>query len=47
MKQKDTDTIAAIATSMGNAGLGVIRLSGEDAVLIADRIFRANNEKNV
>lgn len=35
-------TIAAIATPIGRGGLGVIRLSGHDAVAIADRVFRAN-----
>ncbi len=34
-------TIAAIATPAGTAGLGVVRLSGEDAVPIAQKIFRA------
>jgi tRNA modification GTPase len=33
------DTIAAIATSIGEAGLAVIRLSGRDAVTVADRCF--------
>ncbi len=34
-------TIAAIATPTAPAGLGVIRLSGEDAIAIAARVFRA------
>ena len=34
-------TIAAIATPLSPAGLGVIRLSGDDAIAIADTIFRA------
>ena len=34
------DTIAAIATPLGEAGLAVIRLSGAEAVTIADRVFR-------
>lgn len=34
------DTIAAIATPVGEGGLAVIRLSGPAAVLIADRCFR-------
>ncbi len=38
-----TDTIAAIATGMTNAGIGVIRISGEEAFVVADRIFRAKN----
>ena len=40
-----TDTIAAIATSMSNSGIGVIRISGEDAVEIADKIYRSKNGK--
>ncbi|MBE6757656.1 MAG: tRNA uridine-5-carboxymethylaminomethyl(34) synthesis GTPase MnmE [Ruminococcaceae bacterium] len=35
-----SDTIAAIATPLAPAGLGVIRLSGEDAAAVADRLFR-------
>lgn len=34
-------TIAAISTPAAPAGLGVIRLSGEDAISVACRIFRA------
>ncbi len=34
------DTIVAIATPAAAAGLGVIRLSGEDAVAIAGKVFR-------
>jgi tRNA modification GTPase len=33
------DTIAALATPVGEAGLAVIRLSGKDALAVADRIF--------
>ena len=36
----DNKTIAAIATPNAPGGIGVIRISGEDAVGIADRIFR-------
>lgn len=38
-------TIAAIATAMSDAGIGIVRISGEEAVLVADRVFRAKNEK--
>jgi len=34
------DTIAAIATSLGEAGIGIIRISGPDAIKIADYVFR-------
>lgn len=37
------DTIAAIATGMTNAGIGIIRISGEDALAVADKVFRAKN----
>lgn len=33
-------TIAAISTPSGTAGLGVVRLSGEDAITVAGRVFR-------
>ncbi len=35
-----TDTIAAIATPLGAGGIGTVRLSGERARQIADRVFR-------
>lgn len=38
-----TDTIAAIATAPGIGAIGVIRLSGPDAVTIANRIFKGKN----
>lgn len=34
-----TDTIAAIATSMTSSGIGIVRISGEEAFEVADRIF--------
>ncbi len=37
----DTETIAAVATAMSNSGIGIIRISGNDAVQIADRIFKS------
>ena len=35
-----TDTIAAIATALSNSGIGIVRISGEDAISVADCIFR-------
>lgn len=35
-----TDTIAAIATAMSNSGIGIVRISGDEALYVADRIFR-------
>ncbi len=45
-----TDTIAAAATAvppMGGAGIGVVRISGEDAILVADRVFFAGSGKHL
>jgi len=41
------DTISAIATALGNAGVGIIRMSGIDSIKIADKIFRAANKKKL
>lgn len=35
-----TDTIAAIATSAGPSGIGIVRISGEEALEVAGRIYR-------
>ncbi|WP_424951653.1 tRNA uridine-5-carboxymethylaminomethyl(34) synthesis GTPase MnmE [Deinococcus sp.] len=34
------DTIAAVATAPGAAGVGIVRVSGPDALTIADAVFR-------
>ena len=34
-----TDTVAAIATAAGESGIGIIRISGEEALPIADRVL--------
>ena len=34
------DTISAIATAQGEGGIGIIRLSGERAIAIADKMFK-------
>ena len=41
---KVTDTIAAISTSTGNSGIGIIRVSGDEAIEIVDRVFKSNKE---
>lgn len=35
-----TDTIAAIATALSDSGIGIVRVSGEEAIAIVDRIYR-------
>ena len=41
------DTIAAIATAMTSSGIGIVRISGDEAVSITDRIFEMKNQKKL
>lgn len=38
-----SETIAAIATALSPSGIGIVRISGDEAVTIADRIFKKPN----
>ena len=40
-----TDTIAAIATAVSDSGIGIIRISGSDALLVADKVYRSPKNK--
>ena len=42
-----SDTIAAIATAVSDSGIGIIRISGDEAIDIADKIYRSkkNNKR--
>lgn len=42
-----TDTIAAIATAMSSSGIGIIRISGEEAVSVTEQIFQMKSGKNL
>lgn len=37
------DTIAAISTPIGEGGISIVRMSGEDAVKIANKVFKGAN----
>ena len=39
------DTIVAISTPVGEGGIGIVRLSGKDALKVADRIFLSKDRK--
>ncbi len=41
------DTIAAISTPYGKGGVAIIRISGPEAVLVADRVFRPRSGKSL
>ena len=42
-----TDTIAAIATALSPSGIGIIRISGDEAFEVANRIFKAKSNKSI
>ena len=42
-----TDTIAAIATGMSNSGIGIVRISGDEAFSVIDKLYRNKNGDQV
>lgn len=47
IKEFDSDTIAAIATPLGEGGIGVVRVSGRDALRVADAVFEPQSRRPV
>ncbi|NCU18261.1 tRNA uridine-5-carboxymethylaminomethyl(34) synthesis GTPase MnmE [Pallidibacillus pasinlerensis] len=43
----DLDTIAAISTPMGEGAIGIVRLSGPDALSISDKVFKSPSGKKL
>lgn len=44
---RDEDTITAISTAMGEGGIGIVRLSGEQSLEIAEKIFIPIKKKSL
>ena len=44
---KEFDTITAISTPLGEGAIGIVRLSGTDAIAIANKIGRASCRERV
>lgn len=44
---KEFDTICAISTAIGEGGIAIIRVSGDNALGIVSKIFRAKNGKDI
>lgn len=44
---KEFDTITAISTPLGEGAIGIVRLSGTDAIPIAKKVFRGKNLDSV
>ena len=42
-----TDTIVAIATALSPSGIGIIRISGDEAFEVANQIFKAKSGKSI
>ncbi|MBR3396331.1 MAG: tRNA uridine-5-carboxymethylaminomethyl(34) synthesis GTPase MnmE [Lachnospiraceae bacterium] len=42
-----TDTIAAVSTAQAPAGIGIVRISGPEAIAVADRLYAGKNEKKL
>lgn len=41
------DTIAAIATAVGEGGIGIIRVSGAEAITVVDKLFLGSNGRRI
>ena len=41
-----TDTIAAIATGASSGGISIIRISGDDAFNVIDKIYQSKKKIN-
>lgn len=46
MKDMEKNTIAAIASGIASSGIGIIRISGDDAVKTAEKVVRVKGGKN-
>ena len=47
MNKSASDTIVAIGTKPGEAAIGIIRLSGNKSIKLAEKIFRQKNRKKI
>ena len=47
MQNYENETIAAIATALSDSGIGIVRISGENAIYIVDNIFRSASGKKI
>lgn len=47
MVNSEADTIAAISTPVGEGGISIVRISGDDAIKVAQRIYQGKNLEKV
>src|SRR4030042_6156919 len=43
----NSDTIVAIGTKPGEAAIGIVKISGDNSIDIAEKIFRSKNKKKL
>jgi len=43
----NTDTIAAIATGVGSGGISIIRISGNNALPVIDKIYKSKKNNKL
>jgi tRNA modification GTPase len=46
-QMSENDTIAAIGTRPGEAAIGIVKISGNNSIRIAEKIFRSKNNKKL
>lgn len=46
MDTRYSETIAAISTAVSSSGIGIVRMTGEDAFEIADQVYIGKNIKS-
>ena len=44
MANSEFDTIAAISTPVGEGGISIIRISGEEAVAVAKKLYHGSKD---
>ncbi len=44
---RNTDTIAAVATALSDSGIGIIRISGRDSIAVADSVFQTKSGRKI
>ena len=47
MQNYYTDTVAAVSTPYGKGGVALIRISGPEAFLVAEKVFRPKSGKEL
>src|SRR5574341_1310486 len=43
----ERDTICAVSTPPGEGGIGIIRISGSDAIAVSSRVFKPRRDKDI